>query len=85
MDEDERHKEFLLQALRAASLRAKLMDNELQSIGVALKNNLIGPDTAIKWAYDMGIMFLIDPVPGAVGAIALQNTSPPAEGNGNAA
>jgi hypothetical protein len=71
--DDEAHTEFLLSALRVGSLRCKLMDNEINSIGIALKHKMIGPDTAVKWAHDMGLMFLIEPLPGTIGTVALAN------------
>lgn len=71
------HKEFLLAALRSACLRAKLMEATLTAVGVALKNDLIEPDYAVKWVHDEGLMFLIEPMPGTVGAIALQNVVVP--------
>jgi hypothetical protein len=70
LEEIEAHREFLLSALRSASLRCKLMDNELVSIGVALKHDLIGPDTAVQWIHDHNLMWLIGPLPKAVGQIA---------------
>jgi hypothetical protein len=60
---DQDYKDFLLASLRAASLRAKLMDAGLTAIGVALKGNLIGPDGALQWAQEEGLMFLIGPMP----------------------
>jgi hypothetical protein len=55
------YKEFLLAALRVASLRAKTMDAELVSVGIALKGDLITPDAAMQWVHDEGLMFLIGP------------------------
>ena len=69
--DDDPHKEFMLSALRVASARVKLMDNEITSIGVALRHDLIGPEMAVKWCHDAGLMFLIEPLPGGVGAVAL--------------
>jgi hypothetical protein len=73
LEEIEAHREFLLSALRSASLRCKLADNELTTIGVALKNDLIGPDTAVQWIRDHDLMWLIGPLPKAVGQIAEVN------------
>ena len=73
LEEVENHREFLLSALRSASLRCKLMDNELCTIGVALKHDMIGPDTAVKWIHDHDLMWLIGPLPQAVGMIAEAN------------
>jgi len=76
VDEDP-HKEFLLAALRVAAARVKLLDNEIASIGVALRGDLIGPDMAVKWIHDMGLMWLIEPLPGTVGAVAIANITEP--------
>ncbi len=78
--DDDSHKEFLLAALRVASSRCKLWDNEIASIGIALRSDMIGPEMAVKWAHDMGLMWLIEPLPGVVGAVALANV----EGGGDA-
>jgi hypothetical protein len=53
------HREFLLAALRAASLRAKLMDAELNTIGVSLKAGMISPEMAMQWIRDEGLMSLV--------------------------
>ena len=73
--DDDPHKEFMLSALRVASSRVRLMGNEIDFIGVALSNNLIGPEMAVKWAHDLGLMFLIEPLPGTIGAVALSNVN----------
>ena len=48
--------EFLLTCLRAASLRAKLIATELDSIGVALRHNLLSQDGAIEWLRDLDLL-----------------------------
>ena len=53
MSEDS-HREFLLSALRVASLRAKLFDNEMTTIGIALRDYMITPAQALKWIRDAG-------------------------------
>jgi hypothetical protein len=45
-------KEFLLAALRTASLRAKLTSNEMDSIGVALKRGVVSTEEAVAWLHD---------------------------------
>jgi hypothetical protein len=49
-------KEFLLSALRAASLRAKLTSTEMDSIGVALKRGLVSAEEAIAWLHDENLI-----------------------------
>lgn len=41
-------KEFLLNALRAASLRAKMMAAEFDTVGILLKADGLTPDQAIE-------------------------------------
>ncbi len=62
MSEDP-HRDFLLSALRAASLRAKLFDADMTSIGVALKSHMITPEQALKWIKDIGAMDSIGMIP----------------------
>lgn len=59
----ERHRDFLLNALRLASLRAKLIDQTVTTIGVALKDGLIGPETAVAWVKDEGLLWWIGNMP----------------------
>ncbi len=63
---DESHREFLLSALRAASLRAKMWDVELTTIGIALKSGMVGPDEAVKWLKDVGALDLVGHIPPAM-------------------
>ena len=79
--DDDPHKEFMLSALRVASSRVRLMGNEIDAIGVALSNNMIGPEMAVKWAHDLGLMFLIEPLPGAIGGVALMNVNGGGDGD----
>ena len=48
------HREFLLSALRAASLRAKLFDADIVTIGIALKACMISPTEAVAWLKELG-------------------------------
>ena len=75
MIDDEPQKEFMLSALRVASARIKLMDNEILSVGVALRHDMIGPAMAVKWVHELGLMYLLEPMPGAVTAIAMAETT----------
>jgi hypothetical protein len=70
VNDDDAHREYLLAALRAASLRVKLMDADLTTVGVALKGDLIHPDMAMKWLKDLDLLFLLPTtVPLPVGQI----------------
>jgi len=73
MDEEEQHREFLLAALRAASARARMMDADITTIGVALKADLIGCDTAVQWIRDSGLLGMVGAIPEEVGRIARAN------------
>lgn len=48
--------EFLLSALRVASLRARLAATEFDSIGVALKRGLVSYDEAVAWLHDVDLL-----------------------------
>jgi len=49
-------KEFLLSALRAACLRAKLASTEMDSIGVALKRGVVSTEEAVAWLHDENLI-----------------------------
>ncbi len=68
--EDGSHREFLLARLRQASLQAKLIEAELTSIGVALKGNMISPETALRWVRNEGLLWMVLPVPEEVMVLA---------------
>ena len=73
MDEEQQHVEFLLTALRAATARARLMEADITTIGVALKGGLIGADTAVQWIRDAGLLFMVGSIPEEVGRISKAN------------
>jgi hypothetical protein len=56
-------KEFLLSALRGASLRARLYEVEINSIGVALKSDMVTCDVAMQWIKDIGALELMVNIP----------------------
>lgn len=61
-DSLDRH-EFTIAALRAASMRCKYMESEINSIGVALKGGLIDCYTAMEWVKEIGALDLVRYVP----------------------
>ena len=63
---DDAHREFLLSSLRAASLRAKLFEVEVNSIGFALKNGMISIPQALSWAKDIGALESLGFIPSDV-------------------
>jgi hypothetical protein len=48
--------EFLLSAIRAATLRARLAATEFDSIGIALRRGLVSPDEAVAWLSDLNLL-----------------------------
>ncbi len=59
MSEDAQ-KEFMLGALRVASLRAEMWKSELNRIGVALKADMITPELAVIWLKEMNGLDWLD-------------------------
>jgi len=51
--------EFVLATMRVGSLRVKLLANEIDAVGVALKNHLISVDDAIAWLDEIGALQFI--------------------------
>ena len=60
---DDVHREFLLSALRAAALRAKLFEADVNSIGIALRANMVTNEQALKWIQDIGAMEAVGMIP----------------------
>ena len=52
-------REYLMQVLRAATARAKLISNTLDSIGMALRQRAVSVEDAMRWAHDEGIIDLL--------------------------
>ena len=56
-----RFREYMLAELRCARTRAKMLVNEIETIGVALKGEVIDSETAIQWLKDANALkFLIE-------------------------
>ncbi|QDM27884.1 hypothetical protein FNL56_18425 [Tardiphaga sp. vice304] len=51
--------EYMLSALRVGSIRAKLFETEINSIGVALKAGLISAEDAAAWITEIGAAGLV--------------------------
>jgi hypothetical protein len=62
MREDD-HKEFLLSALRAASLRAEVMKTEINTVGIALKSDMVTVGQAVKWLKDISALEFVGMIP----------------------
>ena len=52
-------REYLMQVLRAATARAKLISNQLDTIGVALRQRAVTVEDAMRWAHEEGILDLL--------------------------
>jgi hypothetical protein len=48
--------DFLLTAIRAATLRSRLESVELDSVGTALRHGLICHDAAIEWLHEINLL-----------------------------
>ena len=48
-----------MQVLRAATARAKLISNQLDTIGVALRQKAVTVEDAMRWAQEDGIIDLL--------------------------
>jgi len=53
--------EYLLSALRAATLRARLAQVELETIGIAVRGKMLSPADAVAWLESLDA---IDYLPG---------------------
>jgi len=52
-------REYLLAELRAAALRARLWQADIDAVGLALKGGLISPDQAVEHLADCGVLCLV--------------------------
>jgi hypothetical protein len=59
VSDNETFQQFLLTALRGASLRARLLATEIDTLGVALKNKLISTAGALRALDELDCWFLI--------------------------
>ena len=66
MNDEDSHREFVLSALRAACLRAKLFEIDVNSIGVALKGGMISVHEALEWAKDIGALESMGVIPAEI-------------------
>jgi hypothetical protein len=54
-------REYLLAEFRAAVLRARLLQADIDAVGLALKGGLISPDQAVEHLSDCGLLHLLGP------------------------
>lgn len=71
---EEDHRDFLLSALRAASLRAKMFEVEINGIGIALKSGMVTVPDALKWIKDIGALELVGLIPNALAELEPPDT-----------
>jgi hypothetical protein len=57
--DDDSFRQFMLSSLRGASLRARLLANEIDTLGVALKSKMISAEDAVRALDDLDCLFLI--------------------------
>jgi hypothetical protein len=55
--------EYLLAELRCASLRVRLLQADIDAVGVALKGNLITPDQALEMLQDCDALWVVGSYP----------------------
>ena len=48
--------ELLLSAIRSAVHRCRLDENEITTVGVALRNGMITPECAVEWLHEIGLV-----------------------------
>ena len=53
------NREYIIAALRSAALRARLLSNELDLIGIAVRDGLVSPEASLLWARDIGALDLV--------------------------
>ena len=61
-------RDLLLTALRAASAQARLISNQIDTIGIALRHRNVTCAQALEWARDEGLLAWIRLGPDAQGA-----------------
>ena len=54
---------YLLAELRCASLRARVIQTDLEAIGLALKGGLISPDQALELLHEVDALRLVGTPP----------------------
>jgi predicted naringenin-chalcone synthase len=48
--------ELLLSAIRSAVHRCRLDENEITTVGVALRTGMITPERAVEWLHEIGLV-----------------------------
>jgi hypothetical protein len=58
---DTSRRDYLLAELRAASLRARLWQADIEAVGLALKYGLVEPEQALELLHDCDALYLVAP------------------------
>jgi hypothetical protein len=59
LGENNGDREYLMQVLRAATARAKLISNTLDTVGIALRQRAVSVEDALQWCIDEQILDLL--------------------------
>jgi hypothetical protein len=57
------HHEYLLAELRCASLRARLIQADIDAVGIALKDGRITPEQALELLHDCNVLWIVGAEP----------------------
>jgi hypothetical protein len=60
------YEDYLLAELRCASLRARIIQADIDAVGLAFKHHLISADQAIALLHDVDVLRLVGPAPAEV-------------------
>jgi hypothetical protein len=63
-------REHLLAILRVATARSKLISNQLDTVGIALRQRAVSVEDALRWCADDGIIDLLDFGPAKTGGVS---------------
>lgn len=55
------YRRYVLAELRCAFLRARLLENDIAAVGIALKDGLIDADNAVEHLSECGVLRLVAP------------------------
>jgi hypothetical protein len=58
-------RDYLIAELRCAALRTRILQADIEAIGIALKGRLVTPDQALELLHDVDALRLVGTPPGA--------------------
>jgi hypothetical protein len=68
--EEQAHCEYLMQICRAGMMRARMIEAEIASVGVALKNRMIDSETAVRRLREAQLLDFVGHIPASVGRMS---------------